>query len=178
MPKEARVRTFIESQHVKGSKRLLKSAHQYFHHTLWSIWNQMSLKGSVLVVSEILRLLINILTTDDKYSHSAKGVSNATNSNAIISKSKNIFWIFFCIIRIWIKFGILWKKRRASEVISCWNYRLQNEGLLNYLKILCQNTQPQVMQRGPKDCLNLQCSIFVRFFDLSAREWAPKSLCY
>ena len=73
MPKEARVRTFIESQHVKGSKRLLKSARQYFRHTLWSIWNQMSLKGSVLLASEILRLLINILTTDDKYSHSAKG---------------------------------------------------------------------------------------------------------
>ena len=30
MPKKARVRTFMERQHVKGSKRLLKSARQYF----------------------------------------------------------------------------------------------------------------------------------------------------
>ena len=68
MPKKARVRTFIESQHVKGPKRLLKSARQYFCDILWSLWKEMSSKGSVLVVSEILRLFINILTPDDKYS--------------------------------------------------------------------------------------------------------------
>ena len=55
-----------------------------------------------------------------------KRVSNATNSNDIFSKSNNVFWSFFCIIGICINFGILWKKRRASEAISCWNYRLQN----------------------------------------------------
>ena len=37
-----------------------------------SLWKEISSKGSVLVVSEILRLLISILTTDDKYSLSAR----------------------------------------------------------------------------------------------------------
>ena len=72
MPKKARVRTFMERQHVKGSKRLLKSARQYFCDSFWSLWKEISSKGSVLVVSEILRLLIKILTIDDKYSLSAK----------------------------------------------------------------------------------------------------------
>ena len=72
MPKKARVRTFMESQHVKGSKCLLKSARLYFCHIFWSLWKEITSKDSVLLVSEILRLLINISTTDDKYSLSAK----------------------------------------------------------------------------------------------------------
>ena len=32
-----------------------------------------------------------------------KRVFNATNSNAIISESKKIFWIFFCISGMYIK---------------------------------------------------------------------------
>ena len=61
-------------------------------------------------------------------------MSNATNSNAIISKSKNIFEFFFCICGIYIKFGILWKKRWASKDICFWSYRRQKVGLLKCLK--------------------------------------------
>ena len=38
-----------------------------------SLWKKINLTNSVLVVSEILRQFVNILTTDDKYSHSVKG---------------------------------------------------------------------------------------------------------
>ena len=68
MPKKPRVRTHMESEHVKGSERLLKSARQSFSDIAWSLWNEFSSKNSVLVVSEILRLLVKILTPDDKYS--------------------------------------------------------------------------------------------------------------
>ena len=63
-----------------------------------------------------------------------KRMFNATNSNAIISKSKIICWIFFCISGIYIKSVTLWKKRWASEPICFWNYRLQKAGLLKYWK--------------------------------------------
>ena len=63
MPKKPRVRTLMDSQHVKGSERLLKSARQYFCDIFLSLWNEMSSKSSVLVVSEILRLFVNILTS-------------------------------------------------------------------------------------------------------------------
>ena len=72
MPKKTRVRTFLGSQHIKGFKPLLKSARQYFCHILWSVCKKISSKNSVLVVSEILRLFVNILKPDGKYSLSVK----------------------------------------------------------------------------------------------------------
>ena len=68
MPKKPRVRTLMDGQNVKGSERLLKSAWRYFCHTFWSLWKEISSKNSVLVVSEILRLFVNILTPDEKFS--------------------------------------------------------------------------------------------------------------
>ena len=49
---------------------------------------------------------------------------NATISDEIISKSKNIFWIFFCISWIYIKICLLWKKNEPErlfvfEIIDC-----------------------------------------------------------
>ena len=72
MPKKPRVRTLMDGQNVKGSERLLKSAWRYFFQTFWSLWKEISSKNSVLVVSEILRLFVNILTPDEKYSLSVK----------------------------------------------------------------------------------------------------------
>ena len=98
-----------------------------------------------------------------------------TNPNAFLSKPKNIFWIFCCISRIYIKFGILWKRRWASEVISFWFYRFENMALLTCLKSLVSEHLWMVnMLKGPKDCLNLNGSIFVIFFDHSERKSAQK----
>ena len=72
MPKMPRVRTLMDSQHVKGSKRLLQSARKYFWYTFSSLRKEISSKSFVLLVSEILRLFVNILTQDDKYSLSVK----------------------------------------------------------------------------------------------------------
>ena len=72
MMKKPNRRTLMDSQHVKGSERLLKSARQYFCQISWSLWKEISSKNSVLVVSEILRLFVNILTPDEKYSLSEK----------------------------------------------------------------------------------------------------------
>ena len=67
-----RVRTLIHSQHIKGSETLLKSTWQCFCHIFWSLWQKISSKSSVLVVCEILRLFVHILTPDDKYCVSVK----------------------------------------------------------------------------------------------------------
>ena len=72
MPKKPRVRTLMDSQRVKRFERLLKSARQYFCHIFLSLSKKFSSKNSVLVVSEILRLFVNILTPDGKYSLSVK----------------------------------------------------------------------------------------------------------
>ena len=72
MPKKPHVRILMDTQQVKGSEKLLKSARQYFCHIFLSLWKEISSKNSVLVDSEILRLFVNILTPDEKYSLSVK----------------------------------------------------------------------------------------------------------
>ena len=72
MPKKPSVRTFMDSEYVKGSETLYKSSRQYFRHIFWSLWKNISSKSSVLVVSEILRLFFNILTPNEKSSLSVK----------------------------------------------------------------------------------------------------------
>ena len=66
MPKKPRVITLIYSQHVKLSDKPHKSSRQYFFHIFWSLWKEISSKNSLLVVSETLRLFLNILKPDDK----------------------------------------------------------------------------------------------------------------
>ena len=89
---------------------------------------------------------------------------NASNSNAIISKSKSIFWNFFCISKIHIKSRLLWNRRWASEIISFSNYRLQKFGLLKCLKKpVSQHLWTINMLKCPKDCLNLHDSLLSNF---------------
>ena len=75
MPKKPRIRTLIDCQHVKGfkgSESLLKSARWYFCYIFLSLWKEISSRNCVLVVSEILRLFVNIFTPYDKYYLSVK----------------------------------------------------------------------------------------------------------
>ena len=72
MLKKPCVGTLMRSQHVKGSKTLLKSPQQCFCQILWSLWKKNCSKNVVLEVSEILWLFFNILTPDEKYSLSVK----------------------------------------------------------------------------------------------------------
>ena len=77
MNKKPHVRTLTETQHVKGPGTLFKSVRQYFCHIFRSIWKKICLKNFVLVVYEILRLFVNILTPDDKYSLSKISLSKS-----------------------------------------------------------------------------------------------------
>ena len=72
MPKKLSARTLIESQYVKGSKTLVKSARQQLSNFFLSLWKEINLKNFVLVVSEIMKSFVNILTPDDEYSYLGK----------------------------------------------------------------------------------------------------------
>ena len=94
----------------------------------------------------------------------SKWVSNATNSNAIISKSKPIFWILFCISKIYIKFRILWKQRWASKVIFFLIYRLQKAGLLTCRKSpVSEHLRKGNILKGRKHCL-ISTTVFLSYF--------------
>ena len=67
------------------------------------------------------------------------------------------------------------RKRRASDVICFWNYRVQNVGPLKYLKSpVSEHLRTVNMLKNTKDCLNLHGSIFFVFSDHSERKSAPK----
>ena len=72
MPKKPRVGTLMDSQHIQGSEKILKSARLHFCHIFWSLWKEINSENSVLVVSEFLRLFVNILLPDGKYCLSVK----------------------------------------------------------------------------------------------------------
>ena len=55
---QARIRTPLDSQHIKGSQTLLKSARQHFNHIVLSLWENLCWKKFLLVISEIQNYLL------------------------------------------------------------------------------------------------------------------------
>ena len=80
----------FNSQHVKGSQRLLKSARQHFHHIFSSLWCKCSCKMPLVVIFEILGLLFNILTADNNYSHRTSAESRQPTQKQLSKKEKKI----------------------------------------------------------------------------------------
>ena len=95
MAKKPRGKTLIGSQHLKSSKTLFKSLRQYFCHILWSNWKKFSSKKSFLSVSEILRLFVNILAPDEKYSLSVKAKVEPNQFKYKYLEIEKIFLNFF-----------------------------------------------------------------------------------
>ena len=86
----------FESQHAKVSEILLKSGWQQFCHIFQSLWKRLTLKMSVLVISEILGLFVNILTADDSYSPRKK--ENLRQPIQMqLSKKQNLFLNFLLL---------------------------------------------------------------------------------
>ena len=94
MPKKPRVRTHMDIERVKRSERLLKYAQQSFCHIFLLLGKKSSSKKSVSVVSEILRLFVNILTRDEKYSLSVKASVYLNQFKCIYLPTKKYFLNF------------------------------------------------------------------------------------
>ena len=129
MSEKPHIRTLLDGQHVKGSETLHKSALQYFCHISWSLWKKISSKNSVFVVCEILRLFVNILTPDDKYSLSVKASFYCNIFKCNYLQTKKYFLDFFLNFWNLYKNWILRAKHEpqrlfASEIIDCkmWVY--------------------------------------------------------
>ena len=100
---------------------------------------------------------------------------NATNSNAIISKPKNIFWIFLCISGIYIKFWILSKKSWASQVISYWNYRLEKTELLKTQKTRIRILMDSQHIKGSETLLKSSPQYFCRILRSLSKKFSSKN---
>ena len=68
MSKNCRFTVLSNKQHDKRAQTLFKSDRRQFYHIYLLLQRQLSLKKSLLVIREILRLLVNTFTPNDKYS--------------------------------------------------------------------------------------------------------------
>ena len=140
MHKKPRVRTFMERQHVKVSETLLESSQQELCHISFSIWKSFSSKKIFLVVSQILRLFVNVLPSDDKLSLSVElSVWRIQFKRNFLQNPKR-FLVFFLISDIYIKFWTFSKKAEAHTVFISEVIDWKNRRYLNASKGPCQNT--------------------------------------
>ena len=98
LPKKRRFRVSFDSQHVKASETLLKSAWEYFYHISSSLWREMVGKMSPLVKFEILGVFVNTLTVADKYP--VRDIKNLQFhiSMQLCEKRKTLSQFFFPLI--------------------------------------------------------------------------------
>ena len=68
MSKNCRFTALSNKQHDKRAQTLFKSDRRQFYHIYLLLQRQLSLKKSLLVIREILRLFVSTLTAYDKYS--------------------------------------------------------------------------------------------------------------
>ena len=67
-PKKSRFKGSFEKEHGKCAQTLLKCQGLLLYGIYWSLWGQLSYKGSLLVICKISRLFINTLSAHGKYS--------------------------------------------------------------------------------------------------------------
>ena len=85
----------MDSEHVKESKTLLKSARHYFSDIFWSLSKRIRPIKALLEVGEILRLFLTILTPDNKYILSVKASVSRNQFKCSNLKTEKTFLIFF-----------------------------------------------------------------------------------
>ena len=99
----------FEKQHGKHVQKLLKYKRQHLYHIYWLVWGQLSYKKSLLVIWKILRVFVNTLTADDRFS-----LLNRENSmqpiQMLLSQKQKIFLNFS--LQFWnlVWISIIWKK--------------------------------------------------------------------
>ena len=111
MSKRSYFRTRFVKTRFSRFETLLEPARQHYYRLLPWIWDILSWKDSFLVRPEILGLFVNTLTAEYQYSRRSIHNFPHTTSNPVISETKNIFGIFYCISKMYIKFRTFWKKR-------------------------------------------------------------------
>ena len=129
MPKISSFKGCFGKEHGKRAQTFLKFAWQHLYQIYWSLWRQLTCKKSLLMIWKISRLCPNSLSSYGKKQF--KG----TILDAIISKLKNFFWIFFYIFEIQFKFSTFSKKRWLSWLMYFRNYWLRKMWLDKCLKI-------------------------------------------
>ena len=99
MPKKSLFRGAFNRQHSKPAETLLQCERQHLYQIYWLLSRLLSWKKSFSVIWKILRLLVNTLTADDKYSLLNRENLTQPIEMHLSQKEKlfpNLFLHFFC----------------------------------------------------------------------------------
>ena len=100
----------------------------------------MSCKKSTLVWCEILRLFVNALTADDKYSGSNMQNLRQQFQTPLSQKQKIFSWFFIAFVKCAWNLEHFQKKDEYSSLIISEIIDAERRGYLNVQKVLLQNT--------------------------------------
>ena len=88
----------------------LQSARQHLYQIYWSLWTLLSWKKSLLVLCKILRLFVNKLTTDGKYSLLNRDDFTQPIQILVSHKKKTFSWFFSAFLKSTLNFEHFQKK--------------------------------------------------------------------
>ena len=103
---------------------MLKSARHHYYPIFPCIWDILSWKKSALVWSEILRLFVNTLTADNKYSRCNVHNFAQQVQTPLSQKQKTFCWFFIAFLKCAWNLEHLEKKDEypspiISEIMDC-----------------------------------------------------------
>ena len=124
-------RTPFANEHVNGLQTLLKSARHHYYPLLSSIRGKLSWKKSASVWYEILRLFVNALTVDDKYSGSNMQNLPQQFQTPLSEKQKTFSGFFIAFLKCAWNLEHFQKKDDYSSLIISEIIDAERRGYLN-----------------------------------------------
>ena len=114
-------------QHVKRSKTLVKCPWEYFYKTRLLLWSKLTWETSLLLIFELLRVFIETLTADHRYSLSYIWNLQVLHQMSLSKKLKTFPEFFFAFLKSSSNFEHFEKKddihsQCISEIIDCQIY--------------------------------------------------------
>ena len=129
--KRSCLRTPFANERVNGFQTLLKSARHHYYSLFSSIRGKLSCKKSPSVWHEILRLLVNALTVDYKYSGSNMQNLPQQFQTPLSQKQKTFSWFFIVFLKCAWNLEHLRKKNEYPSLIISEIIDDERRGYLN-----------------------------------------------
>ena len=175
MSKKFRLRGPLHKQCGKQVETLIQSQRQLLYHIRWSLWRYLSWKMLLVATCKVLRLFVNTVTADDKYSLLSRDNSMQRVEMHFWQKQKsfsNFFCTFFQSTSNFEHFE--WKMTLIAYVFP--KFRARRTWLDKCLKSSASD-DPSTghMVNGPKHSFNLDGSSFTIFVDHCEGNWVGKS---
>ena len=131
MSKRSCFRTPLGNQRVKGFQTRLKSARQQFWPTLPWIRGKLNWEKSALVISEIIRLFVNTLSVDEKYSRRNLHNFRQQVQTPRSQKDKTFCGFFIAFLKCSWNVEDFFKKDEYPSLIISENIESKVDGYLN-----------------------------------------------